>query len=83
MFSRSTHETIAQKLYQTFKIHKCFTKPKLSRSDFTICHYASDIDLACWHLKFWIGGIETSEDYRFYAISAKFSEFSNKDKTLN
>ncbi|XP_015690140.2 calreticulin-like [Oryza brachyantha] len=27
-------------------------------------------------------GIQTSEDYRFYAISAKFPEFSNKDKTL-
>ncbi|XP_047326722.1 calreticulin-like [Impatiens glandulifera] len=27
-------------------------------------------------------GIQTSEDYRFYAISAKFPEFSNKDKVL-
>ncbi|KAM7481097.1 hypothetical protein LguiB_005680 [Lonicera macranthoides] len=27
-------------------------------------------------------GIQTSEDYRFYAISAQFPEFSNKDKTL-
>ncbi|KAL7176429.1 hypothetical protein ACSBR2_029878 [Camellia fascicularis] len=27
--------------------------------------------------------IQTSEDYRFYAISAEFSEFINKDKTLN
>ncbi|KAK9084324.1 hypothetical protein Scep_030795 [Stephania cephalantha] len=27
-------------------------------------------------------GIQTSEDYRFYAISAEFPEFSNKDKTL-
>ncbi|QCD81971.1 DNA topoisomerase III [Vigna unguiculata] len=40
MFPRSTHETFAQKLYQTFKNHKRFSKPKLSRSDFTICHYA-------------------------------------------
>ncbi|GMP49592.1 hypothetical protein CsSME_00016526 [Camellia sinensis var. sinensis] len=30
-----------------------------------------------------IDGIQTSEDYRFYAISARFNEFSNKDKTLN
>uniref|UniRef100_A0A0E0KL42 Calreticulin n=1 Tax=Oryza punctata TaxID=4537 RepID=A0A0E0KL42_ORYPU len=27
-------------------------------------------------------GIQTSEDYRFYAISAKYPEFRNKDKTL-
>ncbi|KAI5680025.1 hypothetical protein M9H77_01252 [Catharanthus roseus] len=43
MFPRSTHETFAQKLYQTFKNHKRFVKPKLSRSDFTICHYAGDV----------------------------------------
>ncbi|BAT95482.1 hypothetical protein VIGAN_08222100 [Vigna angularis var. angularis] len=43
MFPRSTHETFAQKLYQTFKNHKRFSKPKLSRSDFTICHYAGDV----------------------------------------
>ncbi|KAK1426746.1 hypothetical protein QVD17_15425 [Tagetes erecta] len=43
MFPRSTHETFSQKLYQTFKNHKRFTKPKLARSDFTICHYAGDV----------------------------------------
>ncbi|KDP26440.1 hypothetical protein JCGZ_17598 [Jatropha curcas] len=43
MFPRSTHETFAQKLYQTFKSHKRFSKPKLARSDFTICHYAGDV----------------------------------------
>ncbi|XP_019178687.1 PREDICTED: myosin-6-like [Ipomoea nil] len=43
MFPRSTHETFAQKLYQTFKNHKRFSKPKLSRSDFTVCHYAGDV----------------------------------------
>ncbi|KAJ4969406.1 hypothetical protein NE237_016107 [Protea cynaroides] len=43
MFPRSTHETFAQKLYQTFKSHKRFSKPKLSPSDFTICHYAGDV----------------------------------------
>ncbi|KAL0657202.1 hypothetical protein Bca4012_077787 [Brassica carinata] len=31
------------KLYQTFKNHKRFAKPKLARSDFTICHYAGDV----------------------------------------
>ncbi|GLT81491.1 hypothetical protein SLA2020_528730 [Shorea laevis] len=43
MFPRSTHETFAEKLYQTFKDHKRFSKPKLARSDFTICHYAGDV----------------------------------------
>ncbi|AQK76139.1 myosin2 [Zea mays] len=43
MLPRSTHETFAQKLYQTYKNHKRFAKPKLSRSDFTICHYAGDV----------------------------------------
>ncbi|KAI8554940.1 hypothetical protein RHMOL_Rhmol05G0134900 [Rhododendron molle] len=43
MFPRSTHETFAEKLYQTFKDHKRFSKPKLSRTDFTICHYAGDV----------------------------------------
>ncbi|XP_051129852.1 myosin-6-like isoform X2 [Andrographis paniculata] len=43
MFPRSTHETFAQKLYQTFKDHKRFSKPKLSPSGFTISHYAGDV----------------------------------------
>ncbi|KAL3647675.1 hypothetical protein CASFOL_008643 [Castilleja foliolosa] len=43
MFPRSTHETFATKLYQTYKNHKRFSKPKLARSDFTISHYAGDV----------------------------------------
>ncbi|KAL6527683.1 hypothetical protein OROMI_029494 [Orobanche minor] len=43
MFPRSTHETFAEKLYQTFKSHKRFVKPKLSRTDFTIAHYAGEV----------------------------------------
>ncbi|KAL0797347.1 hypothetical protein Bca101_052521 [Brassica carinata] len=43
MFPRSTHDTFAQKLYQTFKDHKRFSKPKLAQTDFTICHYAGDV----------------------------------------
>ena len=31
---------------------------------------------------FLFAGIQTSEDYRFYAISAEYPEFSSKDKTL-
>ncbi|KAL6526639.1 hypothetical protein OROGR_015729 [Orobanche gracilis] len=47
MFPRSTHETFAEKLYQTFKDHKRFLKPKLSRTDITICHYAGDVCTLC------------------------------------
>ncbi|KAE8667505.1 Myosin-11 [Hibiscus syriacus] len=43
MFPKSTHETFANKLYTTFKNHKRFIKPKLSRTNFTIAHYAGDV----------------------------------------
>ncbi|CAL0300015.1 unnamed protein product [Lupinus luteus] len=43
MFPKSTHETFANKLYQTFKVHKRFIKPKLSRTDFTVAHYAGEV----------------------------------------
>ncbi|CAN7090431.1 unnamed protein product [Brassica rapa subsp. narinosa] len=43
MFPRSTHETFSQKLYETFKQNKHFSKPKLARTDFTVCHYAGDV----------------------------------------
>ncbi|KAA8520316.1 hypothetical protein F0562_014572 [Nyssa sinensis] len=43
MFPKSTHETFAQKMYQTYKGHKRFSKPKLARTDFTVNHYAGDV----------------------------------------
>jgi myosin heavy subunit len=43
MFPKSTHETFAQKLYQTFQKNKRFVKPKLSRTDFAISHYAGEV----------------------------------------
>ncbi|KAJ0718398.1 putative myosin ATPase [Helianthus annuus] len=43
MFPKSTHETFSNKLYQIFKNHKRFIKPKLSRTDFTIAHYAGEV----------------------------------------
>ncbi|KAM7256748.1 hypothetical protein ACFE04_012489 [Oxalis oulophora] len=43
MFPKSTAETFAQKLYQTFKDHKRFIKPKLARSEFTVVHYAGEV----------------------------------------
>ncbi|CAA0814367.1 Myosin-11 [Striga hermonthica] len=43
MFPKSTHETFSNKLYQTFKNNKRFVKPKLSRTDFIIAHYAGQV----------------------------------------
>ncbi|KAL3732747.1 hypothetical protein ACJRO7_029401 [Eucalyptus globulus] len=43
MFPKSTHETFAQKMYQTYKGNKRFSKPKLAQTDFTINHYAGDV----------------------------------------
>ncbi|KAL8502981.1 hypothetical protein ACS0TY_021924 [Phlomoides rotata] len=43
MFPKSNHETFAQKLYQTFAKNKRFIKPKLSRTNFTISHYAGEV----------------------------------------
>lgn len=43
MFPRSTHETFATKLFQSFKNHSRFKKPKLSLTDFTISHYAGEV----------------------------------------
>ncbi|KAL7147023.1 hypothetical protein ABFS83_06G080800 [Erythranthe nasuta] len=43
MFPKSTHETFSNKLYQTFKNNKRFVKPKLSRTDFTVAHYAGEV----------------------------------------
>ncbi|KAL8215013.1 hypothetical protein R6Q57_004462 [Mikania cordata] len=43
MFPKSTPDTFSQKLYQTFKTHKRFVKPKLARSDFIIAHYAGEV----------------------------------------
>jgi len=45
MFPKSTHETFAQKLYQTFTKNKRFIKPKLSRTNFTISHYAGEVSV--------------------------------------
>ncbi|XP_061374694.1 myosin-6-like [Gastrolobium bilobum] len=57
MFPRSTHETFAEKLYQTFKDNKRFSKPKLSRTDFTINHYAGDVTYQTDHF------LDKNKDY--------------------
>ncbi|KAJ8754564.1 hypothetical protein K2173_005725 [Erythroxylum novogranatense] len=57
MFPRSTNETFAQKLYQTFKDHQRFSKPKLARSDFTICHYAGEVTYQTEHF------LDKNKDY--------------------
>lgn len=51
MLPRSTPETFSEKLYQTFRDHKRFIKPKLTRSDFTLIHYAGDVSFTS-HLLF-------------------------------
>ncbi|KAK4741814.1 hypothetical protein SAY87_025402 [Trapa incisa] len=43
MFPRSTHETFCDKIYQSFKSHKRFIRPKLSRTEFIISHYAGEV----------------------------------------
>ncbi|CAM0877745.1 unnamed protein product [Alopecurus aequalis] len=43
MLRNSTHETFAEKLYQKFKDNQHFSKPKFSRSDFTVHHYAGNV----------------------------------------
>ncbi|GAA0140240.1 actin binding motor protein [Lithospermum erythrorhizon] len=43
MFPKSTHETFSRKLYQMFKDHSRFIKPKRSLTDFTISHYAGEV----------------------------------------
>lgn len=50
MFPKATHETFAQKMYQTYKSHKRFAKPKLSRTNFTINHYAGDVSKTLCHI---------------------------------
>ncbi|KAH7517346.1 hypothetical protein FEM48_Zijuj09G0053800 [Ziziphus jujuba var. spinosa] len=57
MFPKSTHETFAQKLYQTFKDHRRFIKPKLTRSDFTIVHYAGEVQYQSDHF------LDKNKDY--------------------
>uniref|UniRef100_A0ACD5T7Z5 Uncharacterized protein n=1 Tax=Avena sativa TaxID=4498 RepID=A0ACD5T7Z5_AVESA len=43
MFPKCTHESFCQKLYEKFKNNKRFSKPKLSRTAFTIQHYAGEV----------------------------------------
>ena len=43
MFPKSTNETFATKLFQQYRNHRRLSKPKLSRTDFTINHYAGDV----------------------------------------
>ncbi|XP_042444067.1 myosin-17-like [Zingiber officinale] len=57
MFPKSTHETFAQKLYHTFKSNQRFAKPKLSRTDFTICHYAGEVTYQANHF------LDKNKDY--------------------
>ncbi|KAI3691243.1 hypothetical protein L2E82_49499 [Cichorium intybus] len=57
MFPRSIHVTYGEKLYQTFKDHKRFNKPKLAKTEFTICHYAGDVTYQTDHF------LDKNKDY--------------------
>ncbi|KAH0866065.1 hypothetical protein HID58_083276 [Brassica napus] len=57
MFPKSTHETFSNKLFQTFKGHERFSKPKLSQTDFTISHYAGEVTYQSNHF------IDKNKDY--------------------
>ncbi|PHT60094.1 Myosin-17, partial [Capsicum baccatum] len=57
MFPKSTHETFAQKMYQTYKNNKRFSKPKLARTAFTINHYAGDVTYQADHF------LDKNKDY--------------------
>eukprot|EP00258_Populus_trichocarpa_P031058 XP_024447077.1 myosin-11 [Populus trichocarpa] len=57
MFPKSTHETFSNRLYQTYKVHKRFIKPKLSRTDFTIAHYAGEVQYQSDHF------LDKNKDY--------------------
>ncbi|PSS15490.1 Myosin-17 like, partial [Actinidia chinensis var. chinensis] len=41
---RTVEQQVLEKLYQTFAKNKRFTKPKLSRTSFTISHYAGEVN---------------------------------------
>lgn len=43
MFPKSTSETFATKLFQSFRSNGRFKKPKLGFTDFTIWHYAGEV----------------------------------------
>ncbi|XP_024988349.1 myosin-12-like isoform X1 [Cynara cardunculus var. scolymus] len=57
MFPKATHETFAQRMYQSYKAHKRFSKPKLSRTNFTINHYAGDVTYQADHF------LDKNKDY--------------------
>ncbi|XP_052133735.1 protein OPAQUE1-like [Oryza glaberrima] len=43
MLGKSTHETFAMKLFQNFKAHPRLEKPKLSKTDFALSHFAGKV----------------------------------------
>lgn len=85
MFPKSTHETFAQKLYQTFKNHQRFIKPKLSRTNFTISHYAGEVNnFVLSHQLFALGRFRAfylaSEIFSILKVTYQADQFLDKNK---
>uniref|UniRef100_A0A0E0EXD1 Myosin motor domain-containing protein n=1 Tax=Oryza meridionalis TaxID=40149 RepID=A0A0E0EXD1_9ORYZ len=49
MLGKSTHETFAMKLFQNFKAHPRLEKPKLSKTDFALSHFAGKASFLVRH----------------------------------
>jgi hypothetical protein len=67
MFPKCTHESFCQKLYEKFKNNKRFSKPKLSRTAFTIQHYAGDVSI-CWNESFFASALIWINSFQPYGF---------------
>ncbi|GFY98486.1 myosin family protein with Dil [Actinidia rufa] len=92
MFPKSTHETFAQKLYQTFAKNKRFTKPKLSRTSFhhiSLCRREHQDLLTASKCSFVVGLFpplpeESSKSSKFSSIGSRFKlQLQSLMETLN
>lgn len=73
MFPKSTHETFSEKLYQTFKTHKRFIKPKLARTNFAIAHYAGEVIWILFIIKYTIFCFSLCEHSHYIFSPSRFN----------
>jgi hypothetical protein len=84
MFPKCTHESFSQKLYEKFKNNKRFSKPKLSRTAFTIQHYAGEVSISWNTLLFasafnWIYSFQFPEFF-FLQVTYQSDHFLDKNR---